>query len=80
MTRFDNVIEKVYNSTMEPTKTPLVTFEAPADLLARFDKVVASRYTNRSALLRELMAREVDALLRSEQETTQEAANGLGTA
>ena len=54
---------------MEPTKPQLVTFEAPASLLARFDKVVAARYTNRSALLRELMAREADALLRSEQDT-----------
>jgi len=58
---------------METTKPQLVTFEAPPDLLARFDKVVASRYTNRSALLRELMAREADALLRSQQEP-QEAA------
>lgn len=58
---------------METTKAQLVTFEAPTDLLARFDKVVASRYTNRSALLRELMAREIDALVRSQQEP-QEAA------
>ncbi len=63
----------VYNPTMETTKPQLVTFEAPPDLLARFDKVVASRYTNRSALLRELMAREVDALLRLQQDQ-QEAA------
>jgi hypothetical protein len=41
---------------------PVVTFEAPSDLLERFDKVVATRYTNRSAFLRELMAREADAL------------------
>ena len=60
---------------METTKPQLITFEAPPDLLARFDKVVASRYTNRSALLRELMAREADALSRSEQEPEpQEAA------
>ena len=51
---------------METTKPQLITFEAPPDLLARFDKVVASRYTNRSALLRELMAREV-----AERETTE---------
>jgi len=58
---------------METTKPQLVTFEAPTDLLARFDKVVASRYTNRSALLRELMAREVDALVRSQQEQPEAA-------
>lgn len=58
---------------METTKPQLVTFEVPATLLARFDKVVTSRYTNRSALLRELMAREADALLRSEQDAKQEA-------
>lgn len=46
---------------MDNTKT-LVTFEAPKELLKRFDKVVAARYTNRSALLREFMVREIDAL------------------
>lgn len=56
---------------METTKT-LVTFEAPTDLLARFDKVVASRYTNRSAFLRELMAREADALSVTDQGTAED--------
>lgn len=56
---------------MTTTRTQLVTFEAPADLLARFDKVVAARYTNRSAFLRELMAREVDAFSSVEVEPAQ---------
>lgn len=63
----DKPIERVYNKVMETTKT-LITFEAPFVLLEAFDRVVATRYTNRSALLRELMAREVEALVRSEQE------------
>jgi len=33
----------------------------PAELADRFDQVVAAKYTTRSALVRELMAREVDA-------------------
>ena len=71
----DRNIERVYNPTMTTTRTQLVTFEAPTDLLARFDKVVASRYTNRSAFLRELMAREADALFvaETEPERVQEA-------
>lgn len=33
---------------------------APAELIDRFDLVVAARYTTRSALVRELMAREAE--------------------
>ena len=33
----------------------------PAELADRFDKMVAARYTTRSALVREIMAREVEA-------------------
>lgn len=32
----------------------------PAELADRFDQVVAAKYTTRSALVRELMAREVE--------------------
>lgn len=34
---------------------------APAELADRFDLVVQAKYTTRSALVRELMAREVEA-------------------
>ena len=55
-------------------KEVLVTFKAPVSLLEKFDRVVTARYTNRSAFLRELMAREVDALFGADtpQETTEE--------
>ncbi len=33
----------------------------PAELADRFDRMVAARYTTRSALVREIMAREVEA-------------------
>ena len=58
---------------MNTDTKPLVTFEAPATLLARFDKVVAAKYTNRSAFLRELMAREVDAFFGSITSETQDS-------
>ncbi len=34
---------------------------APAELADRFDLVVSAKYTTRAALVRELMAREVEA-------------------
>lgn len=43
-------------------ETPEKSFllRMPAELADRFDQVVAAKYTTRSALVRELMAREVE--------------------
>lgn len=47
-------------TTMEPIEKSFL-LRMPAELADRFDQVVAAKYTTRSALVRELMAREVDA-------------------
>lgn len=55
------------NHLETPAEATEKTFivRAPAELTDRFDLVVQAKYTTRAALVRELMAREVEAFFAS---------------
>ena len=68
--------EQMTNTRASANKAPLTVclIKMPAELADRFDKMVADRYTTRSALVREIMAREVETF-----NASRPGANGNGS-